>query len=180
MTKAETLKILAIIKVAYPCSFTKMTNNDLDILTNLWASQFKDYDFNLVAGAINTIISTDISQFAPPIARVKEVCRQISNPNQIDELQAWNCVKKALSNSIYNAKEEFEELPDVCKKIVGSPKQLREWCLLGSDQVDTIIHSNFLKMFRNVEDKQRQIELMPIGVKEKLMIGSDENAKSNI
>lgn len=175
MTKEETTKILAIIKVAYPNSFNRMTNKDLDTLIELWAVQFKNYDYKLVAMAVNTIISIDISQFAPPIGRVKQVCREISNPNQINEIEAWNCVKKALSNSIYNAKEEFDKLPDVVKKIVGSPKQLKEWCILESNQVDTIVHSNFLKLFKSLQKQERQQELMPIGVKEKLMIEGARN-----
>lgn len=172
MTNNETLKILAIIKVAYPNSFTKMTNQDIDMLTNLWTMQFKEYEYELVMGAINTIIASDLTQFMPTIARVKEVCRNLTNHNQISEIEAWQYIKEALSNSIYNAKEEFDKLPSICQKIVGNPRQLREWCMLGTDEVDTVVHSNFLKMFRGLIEHERQQELIPLTVREKLMIGS--------
>ena len=70
MNKAETLQILAIIKVAYPNSFNKFTNQDIKMLTKLWEIQFKDYDYKLVMNAVNTIISTDLNDFMPTIARI--------------------------------------------------------------------------------------------------------------
>lgn len=180
MNNNETLKVLAVIKVAYPNSFTKMTNQDIEMLTQLWTIQFKEYNYELVMGAINTIIATDLNQFMPTIARVKEVCRNLTNQNQISEIEAWHYIKQALSNSIYNAKDEFDKLPTICQKIVGSPRQLREWCMLGTDETDTIIHSNFLKMFRGLVEDERQQELIPLTVKEKLMIGSAKNENSDI
>lgn len=175
MNKNETLKVLAVIKVAYPSSLTKMTSQDIEMLTSLWCMQFKEYDYELVMGAINTIIATDLTQFMPTIARVKEVCRNLTNQNQITEIEAWHYIKEALSNSIYNAKEEFDKLPTICQTIVGSPKQLREWCILGTDETDTIVHSNFLKVFRGLVETERQQELIPLTVKEKLMLEGGKN-----
>lgn len=171
MNKSEVLKTLAVIKVAYPNSFNKLTNSDIEMLAQLWMIQFKDYDYKLVNGAINTIISSDLSDFMPTIARIKEVCRQLSNPNQISEIEAWQYVKNALSNSIYNSTEEFNKLPEICRKIVGNPRQLREWSMLETDETDTIVYSNFIKMFRGAIERERQQNLIPLSVKENLMIG---------
>ena len=174
MNKNETLKILAVIKVAYPYSFTKLTNADIEAMVELWMLQFKDYDYELVNGAINTIISGDLNDFMPTIARIKEVCRMLVSPNQIGEVEAWQYIKNALSNSIYNAKEEFNKLPTICQKIVGSPRQLREWCMLDINETDTVVHSNFLKAFRGVVEHERQQNLIPLSVRENLMIEGTE------
>ena len=96
------------------------------------------------------------------------------SPNQIGEVEAWQYIKNALSNSIYNAKEEFEKLPTICQKIVGSPRQLREWCMLDINETDTVVHSNFLKAFRGVVEHERQQNLIPLSVKENLMIEGTE------
>lgn len=170
MNKAETLQILAIIKVAYPNSFNKFTKQDIEMLAKLWEIQFKDYDYKLVMNAVNTIISTDLNDFMPTIARIKEVCRNLANPNQMSEVEAWQCVKNALSNSIYNSKEEFNKLPTICQKIVGSPRQLREWCMLDINETDTVVHSNFLKAFRGAVEHERQQDLIPLSIKQELMI----------
>lgn len=174
MTQNETLEILAIIKVAYPNSFSKLTKADIEALVKLWTIQFRDYDYQLVNGAINTIISTDLSDFMPTIARIKQVCGQLSCRNQIGEIEAWQLIKQALSNSIYHAKEEYDKLPTICQKIVGSPSQLRQWGVLDTNEVDTIVHSNFLKTFRSLLESERQKNLIPLSIKEKLMLESTE------
>lgn len=177
MTKNETLKILAVIKVAYPSSFAKFTNNDIETVVNLWEVQFKDYDYKLVNASINTIISTDLSDFAPTIARVKQVCSELQSPSKISEVEAWQYIKKALSNSIYHAKEEYDKLPAICQKMVGSPSQLSQWAMLDCGEVDTVIHSNFLKGFRGVIESERQQDLIPLSIKQELMIEGGTNAK---
>lgn len=177
MNKAETLQILAIIKVAYPNSFNKFTNQDIKMLAKLWEIQFKDYDYKLVMNAVNTIISTDLNDFMPTIARIKEVCRSLSNLNQMSEVEAWQHIKKALSNSIYHAKEEYDKLPAICQKMVGSPSQLSQWATLDCGEVDTVIHSNFLKGFRGVIEHERQQDLIPLSIKQELMIEGGTNVK---
>lgn len=171
MDRKETLKVLGTIKVAYPNSFSRMADMDFETLINLWQMQFKDYDYKLVMSSIDVIIANDLNNFMPTIARVKEVCRNLSGGNQMSELEAWQYIKKALSNSIYHAKEEFDELPSICQKLVGTPSQLREWAILDTTQVDTIVHSNFLKLFRSYNENKRQQEMIPSCAKERLMIG---------
>lgn len=170
MNLNETLQVLAIIKVAYPNSFTKLTKQDIEALTKLWERQFKDYDANLVVSAVDTIISTDISDFMPSIARIKQVCNNLSNPNQMSEIDVWNCVEKATRNSIYHAKEEYDKLPPIAQKIVGSADRLCDWAKMSSDEVQTFVYNNFSKAFKVESEKQREQELIPIAVKERLMI----------
>ncbi len=174
MNKNETLKTLAIIKVAYPNSFTKTTSQDIDILTNLWCMQFKNYSYELVMGAINTIIANDTSQFMPTIARIKEVCNQIENPNRMCEEEAWLYIEDAMRNGIYHAKEEFDELPVECQRIVGSPDRLRDWAMMDISTVQSVVHSNFLKSFRTQQENRRLYEAIPTSVKEKLMIEDED------
>lgn len=172
MTRNETLQVLAIIKVAYPNSFTKLTKQDVDALTSLWERQFKDYDANLVISAIDTIIATDVSDFMPSIARIKQVCSKLSNPNQITEIEAWQYVKKALQNALYNAVEEFDKLPSIVQTIVGSPRRLKDWALMPSSEVETFIYNNFVKSFNIESEREREQSLIPIGVKQNLMIAN--------
>lgn len=174
MTKSETLQILAIIKVAYPNSFNKFTKQDIEMLAKLWEIQFKEYDYKLVMNAVNTIISTDLTDFMPTIARIKEVCRKLANPNEMSEVEAWQHIKKALSNSIYHAKEEYDKLPTICQKMVGSPSQLSQWAMMDCGEVDTVIHSNFLKGFRSESEYERQQSLIPFSVREELLLGHND------
>ena len=174
MNEIETAKILGVIKVAYPNSYSKLSDNDTQATIDLWHRQFNSYDYQLVMAAVNTIITNDVTQFAPTIARVKEVCRQLINPNQISEEQAWVHIKKALSNSIYNSCSEFKKLPSVCQQLVGDSSRLREWAMMNTNEVETIVHSNFLKSYRSLKESERLQEAIPIAYRENLMIGDKD------
>lgn len=171
MERTEILKTLAVIKVAYPNSFLKMSSQDFETLANLWEMQFSEYDYKLVITAINTIIANDQNQFMPTIARIKEVCRNLLNPNSISDEQAWLYIKKAISNGIYHAREEFEKLPTECQKLVGNPGRLRDWAMMDSSEIETIVHSNFLKSFKAQQENSKLQNSIPLAYKEKLMIG---------
>lgn len=58
--------------------------------------------------------------------------RELNTPKQLNELEAWSLVEKAIRNSIYNSQEEFSKLPPLVQKAVGSPNVLRLWAADGS------------------------------------------------
>lgn len=173
MTTNEVLQVLAVIKVAYPNSFNKLTKQDIDALTKLWERQFSEFDAKVVYSAIDTIIATDVSDFMPSIARIKQVCMNLLNPNQLSEFEAWEYVKKAMGNSIYEAQEEFNKLPTICQKIVGSPSRLHEWAMLPYKDIEYIVYNDFKKQFVVEREVERIETLMPLSAKERLMIGND-------
>lgn len=70
MTREETIKILAILKAAYPNSYKNMTKEEANGTIGVWSVQFAKYPAQLVMAAVNKIIST--STFPPSIAEVKE------------------------------------------------------------------------------------------------------------
>ena len=61
--------------------------------------------------------------------------------------------------------------------MVGSPSQLSQWAMLECGEVDTVIHSNFLKGFRGVIESERQQDLIPLSIKQELMIEGGTNVK---
>lgn len=70
MTREETQKILAVIKIAYPSFYKDNTKNDLFNAVSLWHEKFIDETYENVSMAINSIIETN--KFAPSIAEVIE------------------------------------------------------------------------------------------------------------
>lgn len=69
MTREETVKVLAILKAAYPNSYSRMTPAEAKGVVTVWASQFVDVPANLVMIAVNKLIA--VNTFAPSIAEVK-------------------------------------------------------------------------------------------------------------
>lgn len=73
MTRDETIKVLAILKAAYPNSYRGMTKEEANGTVAVWASQFANIPVNIVMIAVNKHISTNT--FPPSINEVKERIR---------------------------------------------------------------------------------------------------------
>ena len=70
MTRDETIKILAILKAAYPNSYKNMSKDEANATATVWAVQFADIPAEVVMIAINKLIGT--SPFPPAISEVKD------------------------------------------------------------------------------------------------------------
>lgn len=70
MTRDETIKMLAILKAAYPNSYKGMTKDEANGMIAVWTMQFADMPADIVLMALNKLIST--SQFPPAISEVKK------------------------------------------------------------------------------------------------------------
>lgn len=75
MTKAETAKVLAILKAAYPNTFKNLSAEDASATVNVWAAQFANMPVSVVMIAVNKLISTNV--FPPTITEVKERMRSL-------------------------------------------------------------------------------------------------------
>ena len=73
MTREETIKVLAILKAAYPNSYKGMTREEAQGTVSVWAMQFAEFPVEVVLLAINKIIAS--STFPPTISEVKEKMR---------------------------------------------------------------------------------------------------------
>lgn len=73
MTREETIKVLAILKAAYPNSYKGMTREEAQGTVSVWAMQFTAFPVEVVLLAINKIIAS--STFPPTISEVKEKMR---------------------------------------------------------------------------------------------------------
>lgn len=70
MTTDDAIKILSILKAAYPSSYKGMTREEATGTISVWATQFSQIPAEVVYIAVNKLIST--SQFPPAISQVRE------------------------------------------------------------------------------------------------------------
>lgn len=75
MTRDETIKILAILKAAYPNSYKNMTKEEARGTVMVWATQFQGIPGDIVMIAVNKLIST--KTFPPAISEVKEKIQRL-------------------------------------------------------------------------------------------------------
>lgn len=75
MTTEETIKLLSILKAAYPNSYKGMTKEEANGMITVWSMQFSDIPANIVYIAVNKIISE--STFPPSISEVRKKIRNL-------------------------------------------------------------------------------------------------------
>lgn len=150
MKLEETKMILTILKTNYPQTYKGWTSAQSREYLALWSEAFKDDPVELVVMAVKEIIYSSTREFAPNIGQVKSMMLKLSSMKNelISEQEAWSLVYKALENSGYHAQEEFDKLPPVVKKIVGSANVLKEWCMMDYQQLNTVVASNFQRSYR--------------------------------
>lgn len=157
MTLQETAKVMDIIKGAYPSwQATKQT-------ALVWAQMFVDDPLELVLAAVKSYIASDSKGFAPVVGQIKKIMTDLL-VDDMNENEAWSLVRKAISNGIYGSVEEYEALPPILKKVVGSPDQLSEWAML-TDGLDTVVASNVMRSYRKEVERQKFERALPNDVK---------------
>lgn len=122
--------------------------------SQIWFARLKDIPYKLAYMAVMKIMDT--SKKPPTIADIKQEVREMSDRNQLTEMEAWSLVRTAIRNSGYHADEEFENLPDVCKRAIGSPANLRELSQMDQETVESVEQSHFIRAYRTSLDRQNR------------------------
>lgn len=170
MTRQETGIIMDILATAYPRFYAGPDAPDPEKAVALWAEMFAEDDVAIVAAAVKALIATDDKGFPPHIGAVKAKVRQITQPSGMTPQEAWNLVAKAIRNSAYESREEYDRLPQEIQRLVGSPNQLRDWALMDSETVHSVVASNFQRSFAARQKADNDFKALPRDVQ--AMIGT--------
>ena len=170
MDRIQTIKVLAVLKSAYPHAFQNMTKPDGEAMLNLWMSMFAEETYEEVNAAIGALIATRTVGYSPTVGEVKEQLRKLHHHADIDENTAWVLVSRACRNGSYHSIEEFNKLPPDVQRTVGSPEQLKQWAGMDADVVESVVASNFKKAFRVQAERAAEISKLPPQIRQ--MLGS--------
>lgn len=157
MTKNEVVKLLMTIQTFYPNY--QVENKEFTI--NAWYSIIGDCDYKPMEKALRAYITTDTSGFAPSIGQLINKLHEVQSPQELNEMEAWLLVSKALRNGTYGAVEEFNKLPPLVQKAVGSPDNLRNWAQTDSESIENVVQSNFMRTYRTVVNRAKEYRKMP-------------------
>lgn len=174
MTRKETQDILMSMQAAYP----NYKVPDKTIAVNTWLEMLSEYSYGQVSAALKVYITTDTSGFAPSIGQLIDKMMAISAPDELSEMEAWSLVSRALRNGYYGAEQEFEKLPPLVQKAVGAPSQLRNWSQTDNESVENVIQSNFMRTYRTVVSREKEMSKMPQEIK-KIMQSATERIETN-
>ena len=157
MTVNDARKIIAVMLVSYP-NFKPI---DTELMATTWADMLNEYSYEQVSVALKCYITTDTSGFAPSIGQLIDKLKTVEQPQELNELQAWGLVRKAINNSGYNSEEEFAKLPPLVQKAVGTPGQLKQWGMSDIESIETVAQSNFMRTYRVVVKREDEVSRMP-------------------
>lgn len=165
MERSDVLKIMAILRGTYPQFYRGIDRKEAEDTVNLWLDMFRNENPALVGAAVKSVIEGDEKGFPPTIGQVKAKMRLITSSDEMTEADAWQMVARAIRNGLYGAKEEFEKFPPTVRRIVGSPNMLREWAMMDTDTVHSVVASNFQRSYRTISEREREIAKLPADVK---------------
>ncbi len=162
MTRDETKQVLMRIASVYP---NWKPTADLTFVTETWWEYLAEYTYEQILTALKAYISTDTSGFAPSIGELIQKANSLVGNGELNEIEAWTLVSKAIRNGYYGAEKEFEKLPPIIQKTVGSPEQLRMWATTDSKGIETVVASNFMKTYKKEIKRAKEYERLPEDVK---------------
>ena len=165
MTVRETGRVMDVLESAYPRYYAGIDKQRQERAVIMWASAFSRDDVRLVVAAVQSFIEMDEKGFPPVPGQIKAKIRLITQRGELPESEAWSMIRKAVCNSGYESREEFDRLPPPLQKLVGSASQLREWALMDSGTLNSVVSSNILKAYRTQTAREREFNALPPDVR---------------
>lgn len=158
MTKNEAAALIAMIDTAYPGHFAKIDQQGMDMLVDLWASTCEGYTGIQMAAALKQYMASNTSGFAPVPGQLIQYVVALEDDKDLTEAEAWALVLRASANGIYGAEEEWEKLPPLVQKAIGTSYVLHE---MAMQQITSVDESNFKRVYRSVLEREREKRRMP-------------------
>lgn len=170
MTREEIQGFLAMIQATYP-NFNPPSKT---AAVNAWRLALEDYEEGQVHMAFKLYMQTNTSGFAPVPGQIIDKIHTMTQPQELNEMEAWSLVYKAICNSTYNSVSEFEKLPPLVQKAVGLRDSLREWAMTENLNLEVVM-SNFQRAYKAELKRHEELQKMPQDVRqliEKANVGS--------
>ena len=160
MTREETQDFMAMLQGAYP----NFNPPNKTVAVNAWKMALEDYEEKQAHLAFKLYMQTDTSGFAPAPGQIIDKIHGLTQPSELNEMEAWSLVSKAIRNSGYNSVEEFAKLPPLVQKAVGLPDQLRTWAL-DENYNEQVVMSNFQRAYKIELQREKELQKIPKAVR---------------
>lgn len=156
MQMEDARKFVAVLMVTYP----NYNPIDEELAAETWASITEEYSYKQVDMALKIYMKSNTSGFPPVPGQIIDKIHTMTTPQELNEMEAWSLVSRAIRNSGYNSVDEFEKLPPLIKKAVGQHEQLRIWAL-DEEYNESVVSSNFMRSYRLEVTRENELSKMP-------------------
>lgn len=170
MTAKEFAILTDAIKTYYPRENILPSKEAM----KLWYEMLKDLDYQSASIGLKRYVMTN--KFSPSVSDIREYATGQNELTDLSEMEAWAKISKAIGNANYHADEEFSKLPVDLQKVVGSPANLREWAMLDSDTVHSVVQSNVIRMYRTIAKRLGEEKRMPEPMRVKISVDTGRPA----
>lgn len=159
MSREEVQDLLISIQSLYP----NWKPDNKTATVNAWHWALEEYPAPVVKAALQIYVKTNNTGFAPSVSQIINGIYKPMEQDTLSEGEAWNMVKKAIQDGNYHSEERFNELPKIVQKAVGSPNMIKQWACTDTDEVNTVIMSNFQRSYRIiVQREQEYVRINPV------------------
>lgn len=157
MTKEEAKQLVGLAAANFPA----LQDKDMRPTAILWQKMLEDIPYEVAEKAVLKVIATN--RHFPTVAEIRSAVAEIMQPDGIAPGEAWGLVLETVRRyGFYRQKEALASLPE---DVATAVRHLgwQEICL--SEQPE-IVRAQFMKVYEQVINRERQSMVMPREVKE--------------
>lgn len=162
MTREEFDKLMRGIKAAYTNS-NFMSNPDSE---GVWYRFLKNIDYSLAEAAAYKHIAD--CKFPPTIAEILEQCSSIAIPDEINWLDGWRKVQKAIGRYGYDRSTEAIAAIKESDVTAGEVAERLGWMNLCMSENSAVDRANFRQGYEAILNRKREKLKLSGGVYERL------------
>lgn len=175
MTAQEASGFLEKLALAYPAQYARLGAAELKGQIELWSGTMEGYSLEQAVIGLRVFLRGDTKGFAPVPGQVIDCIERVQRPAEAGytNTECIALIRRAIGDSLYHAEEAFERLPELCRRAVGTPRNLAEWGQLDSREVETVISSQIIRALEATRVRMREDAKLPPSVREALRGASE-------
>jgi hypothetical protein len=160
MTREETKQLIMRIGSLYQNWKPQV---ELQYVIEAWFEVLEPYSYQQCRTALLSFSATDTKGFAPSPGQLIEIIDRGNRGDELTQDEAFSLVLNAVQRSTYYSREEFNKLPEVVQKAVGSPENLRAAAMDENFNMD-VFKSLFFNSYRTAVARSNEMNRLPVNV----------------
>lgn len=175
MTAQEASGFLSKLALAYPAQYARLGAAELKGQIELWSGTMEGYSLEQAVVGLQVFLRGDTKGFAPVPGQVIDCIERARRPAEAGytNTECISLIRRAIGDALYHAEEAFERLPELCKRAVGTPRNLTEWAQLDTSAVETVVSSQIIRALEATRVRMREDAKLPPSVREALRGASE-------
>ena len=175
MTAQEASDFLSKLALAYPAQYAWLGVAELKGQIELWSGTMEGYSLEQAVIGLQVFLRGDTKGFAPVPGQVIDCIERVQRPAEAGytNTECIALIRRAIGDSLYHAEEAFERLPELCRRAVGTPRNLTEWAQLDTSAVETVVSSQIIRALEATRVRMREDAKLPPSVREALRGASE-------